>query len=146
MPLRSPPPPAICFRIQSDALNIALLSYLLSPCLSVKLLRFPAGPRRYHPLIKHTLNDAVMQTWLGVHIFSETERQTITSGEARAVKRGLGGRGGARRFPHASVRLSLSLSLRLTSTLAVASPRGAIKNRPPIYQLSATKTCIQQTL
>lgn len=110
---------------------------------------FQRGKRSYHPSIKHTLNDAVMQTWLGVHTCIFRDGKTNNHGECSSSCQ--------TRFSEArdvkclllSVCLSLFLPHSLTHPLKhphTGSPQGAIKKSPPIYQLSATKPLIQQTL
>lgn len=100
---------------------------------------FQRGKRSYNPSIKYTLNDAVMQTWLGVQDKQSRGVQLKLSNKV------FGGRG----CETVSSCLSLFLPHSLTHPLKhphTGSPQGAIKKSPPIYQLSATKPLIQQTL
>lgn len=105
--------------------------------ISLRISALPAGQRLHPPLVKHTVNDAVMQTC--VHF----QRQTIISSEAHAVRRGLGGRGCG------NVRLSSFVPPSPVHT-HTHTLRGAALGVPsrtePIYQLSATKPLIQQIL
>lgn len=100
----------------------------------------------YHPLIKHTVNDAVMQTWLGERTLLDTGRQTITSGEAQAVRQGLKGRPCKRCWFCVFVCISVFLPILQLTHTNTSSPQGAVKQGPAIYQLSASKPLIQQAV
>lgn len=130
----------IHFKIRPDSVNITFLPYLHSPCLSGKLLRFPVGHRCSHPLIKHTLTDAVMQTLLGMQAFSETERQTRMSSPSQAVKWGLGGQGCESVCVCLSRSLCFCLILSLIHTHTQKQPSGCHQEKTTYLSAVSNKT------